>query len=122
MSIRDEVLKLIDSERTKLVGRDAVLAEREDRKKALFTPMKAVIEQILDTAPELTNSSYHSTGAWIKLGRDPTKAEVSWSISVDFERETKAHVDGAPYFIAEEERFYDFNGFQPSKTTTSKKI
>jgi hypothetical protein len=87
MSIRVEVQKIIAIERAKLEARDATVATREDRKKAIFQSVRAVIEQILSVAPEFANATFHSTNARIKVGCNLAKPEISWSVDVDFERE-----------------------------------
>jgi hypothetical protein len=124
MSLRDEVYKLIDIEREKLTQRDVVHAKREERKTIIFYPVKSVITEILSAAPEFAQATYHSTGARIKIGRDLPSgrtAEITLTVRIDFERKYPTYADGAPYFTVEEERYYDFSGFQPSETSSSKK-
>jgi hypothetical protein len=124
MSLRDEVYKLIDIEREKLTQRDVLLAKREEQKTTIFYPVKSMIAEILSAAPEFAQATYHSTRAWIKIGRDLPSgrtAEITLTVRIDFEREYPTHSDRAPYFTVEEERYYDFSGFQPSETSISKK-
>jgi hypothetical protein len=124
MSLRDEILKLVDAERAELTRQRKAGDERNRKKEALFAPVKKLMAEIASAAPEYCEVDYFSTSASLAVGlgvKTGGRAELKWTVEIEFKQEAPDYIDGAPFFELEEERFYDYSGFQDSETRTSNK-
>jgi hypothetical protein len=90
MSLKDEIDKLIQAERSKLDQKEVATKIYGEKQQQRFQPMRRTLEEIVQSiAPSYMESEFGERDARIKLGlRDATsgylKEEISWHIEPNY--------------------------------------
>lgn len=110
MSIRDEVLRLIEAENEKFAAFCVKSSESRGRLEHVFDPVSNSLRQMFSAAPEFVADTYYQASASIKIGPNCQAggpANFSWEVRVDFRRNPPDWEDGRPYFIIERQSYRD---------------
>ena len=123
MSLKDEIQKLIDAERQKLVQQDHKIASYHQRQKDNFQSLRALLEEIAKSVePAYLKSQLSDGQGTLDIGRQECKkfeVDVHWEIKPNFEikfgaMKGESPFEEAPGFLVEEICYYRFP--EPDRT------
>src|SRR5262245_7583633 len=118
MSLKEEIDKLIQSERAKLENRDKERAEIDEQTRLRFQPLKVLLREIVESF----DSKYikaHFGDMVASIAIDNTTWNISPSRQFNFGKNVYQLKDG---FEIKETSHYDFSGFEEAETIEQTKM
>jgi hypothetical protein len=123
MSLKEEIDKLIQSERDQLELRDQEKAEGAEQARLRFQPLKTLLLEIVQSIdPKYIKAHFWDSAALIEIG--VSHWEMKWNIAPNYEIDLSGSnvtrlKDG---FRIDETSYSDFAGFQDPETVELTKV